>query len=518
MPPFCIDLVVTVKVGDRTTVYDALLRRRWPYALTTPGKVTLMGTPTYAIDGATTTKVPSRVNGKIYNLPPTSFLMPPPPDVDAPVDDEFSVYVEADLIHNLLHVFPREASAITVGGTAILRPQPTLANPMPAPVMIESHDNVLQGNVDLSSLEGEIEVDVGPGNVWTGSARTGIKPRRLVANLQRAFLLPTDIGEYKPLKPVGQPVEQPSPPTLPSVPPADEGSVTTATSPSPSPSASASPSDSGSPSDSDSPSEGGVTDGGSNENDLPPAPTPLPTPRPAPSPSPSPTGSGTASPAPTPQPSPFYALRTQDLTLNCPAPAEGENFTYPDSSRFRINMSCGNRWVDGRRVIFSSGYGIEMHNCILYIGGDLDLSSRESMSGETLKAPALRGVNATLIVDGTLILSNGSLDAAGVGMVIYCRRLVTAARGDYRGLIMVQEAAAICPAFPGAQLRIEGGIVCGGDSILLYASGPHGEEDPLVTRIRGVHLWSTELVYKPQYLKTLNRFGPLEIVSLRQVE
>lgn len=490
VPPFCIDLIIRVKIAGRTHHFQALLRRRWPYALTTPGKITLMGAPTYASDRATVTQVPSKVSGRVYHLPRLSFTMPPPPNLPAPFDDGSDVYVEAELIHNQLNVFPREIAAVTVGGAAELRPQPTLSDPSPAPVLIESSGNVLEGNVDVTTLSTENAVEAAGGNLWSGTARGEVRPRNLLANLQRAFVIPREVATYTSLLPPGPPVSAPHVPE----PPPDDGSGT------------------GFPTDGSSPPGGDNTPVDGNEEGSPPPPAPTPIPSPSASPNPS------ASPEPEPTPSPFYAIQDGDLRLDGPSPPEGETFVYPDTSCFRIDMSCGNRWVDGRKVLFSSGYGLEMHNCILYIAGNLDLSSRESAQGATLRAPALRGTNATLIVDGTLILNNGSLEAAGAGMVIYCRRLVTAAQGEYRGLIMVQKAAAICPAFPKARLRIEGGIVCGGESIRLYTSGPNDEEDLLTTWIQGLHLWSTEVVYKPQFLKTLNRFGPLELINLRQIE
>src|SRR6185436_8549078 len=129
-------------------------------------------------------------------------------------------------------------------------------------------------------------------------------------------------------------------------------------------------------------------------------------------------------------------------------------------------MSCGNRYIQGDpKNVFYTGAGIERHNCILFVDGNLDLSSTKPRAGGTAVIPALRGTNATIIVNGTLLLNNGSLSASKEGMVIYCRRLVTAAQGHYSGLIMVQKSAAICPAYPGAKIEIQGGVVCGGSFV-----------------------------------------------------
>jgi hypothetical protein len=218
-------------------------------------------------------------------------------------------------------------------------------------------------------------------------------------------------------------------------------------------------------------------------------------------------------------------------------------------------MDCGNRFTvkdsSGNQTLVMTGAGIELHDCILYVQGNLDLSST---AGHNSTLPTLRGTNATVIVDGTLIVSNGSVTGSTEGMVLMCRRLVSMAKGTYKGLIMVQKSAAFFPASPGDELDIQGGLVCGAGPMSIYGVRPdtgggggpvivgqgaggrapaspspgtalNGKDGPvpgatLTQRVtlQGLHLWSTHLQYDPRYLKTLNRFGPTYLMSLRPIE
>jgi hypothetical protein len=489
VPPFSIDLLIGATIGSRTVWYEALLRRRWPYVLCTPGKVTMMGSPTYAKDGRTTTVQPSRIVGNIFSLPNLDFVPPPPsPEpgdepYEPPADPSTDIFVDADLINNILELMPKERSSVNVGGTASLKPQIS-PGVYGMPVSITSTGNTLLGTVDISGSDTSSTVAVYPGNTDTGSVRHNVQPYNLAKNLQNAFQLP-DISSFKELQMQKPPPDAPPvPPAPPPVPPAPPPNAT-------------------------------------DPND--PEATPGPTDVPLPSPSPSPSGSPSASPEASPTPPPYYVLY-DDLVLNGP---ETPTFEYDESARYRIMMPAGNRYVmyKNPRKIYYTGAGIELHNAILYIDGDLDLSSTKPRDGDSAAViPALRGTNATVIVNGTLLLVNGSLSASEKGMVIFCRRLVSAAQGHYRGLIMVQKSAAICPAFPGAVMEIQGGIVCGGAPVSLYALDPNYDpripdmSDTIRVHLQGLHLWSTRLTYDPRYMKTLNRFGPLEVLTIRPLE
>jgi len=468
VPPFSIDLLIQTKIGSRATWYQATLRRRWPYVLCTPGRVTLMGAPTYARDRKTTTVVPSEVTGNIFNLPGVSFSPSPPPDASPPPppDTDQSIFVDVNLIDNLLGVLPPNTATVSVGGESSVKVLLSDGSYGPS-VRVTSIGNMLLGSVDVGAEDPNAGIDVYPGNRAVGSFRQDVKPFNLEKSLQRAFQLPS-YGNFRevPLQadpPGWRPEPVPGPESA-------EDPNSESTTPSPSPSPSEEPED--------------------------------------------------------PGPPPFFVLY-ENLVLSGPPPPEDESFNFDERGCYRISTPAGNRYIvnGNRRNIYYTGKGIELHDCMLYIAGNLDLSSTLPLAGGAATVPPLRGNNATLIVDGTLIVNNGSLSGSEDGMVIYCRRLVTAAQGTYHGLIMVQKSAAICPAFPGAKIEIQGGIVCGGDPVQLFALNPNfdpeaqgGGPEEVDVRLDGLHLWSTHLKYDARYLKTLNRLGPLTLLALRQIE
>jgi hypothetical protein len=491
VPPYSIDLLTGVHLNGRTTWYEVVLRRRWPYALCTTGRVTLMGAPTFLQNHKTVTVAPSAITGNIYNLTNADFSLP---DAQEPGP----VCVDSFLIHNLLGLLPDDHSIVNVGGTASLQMETSTGYPDPPvripPIQIVSAGNSLIGDVDVYANDPTATVEVYPQNTAVGSLRRNVQMKNIVANLQSAFHLPAT-GGYKELQmqapPPGSP--PPEPPVIPDPGPGPS------TGPGPSPGTGPDPSPGNGSGPGPSPGTGAGT---------------------GPSP-----GTGPV-PAPRPPPPPYYFL-FHDLVLQGSRPAgaadEQKSFDYDSTSRYKISMSGGNRFVlpGNRRQVFFTGAGIELHDCILYVQGNLDLSSTRPDPGQTTIPPALRGSNATIIVDGTLILNNGSLSASNEGMVVYCRRLISATQGQYRGLIMVEKSAAICPAYPGAVIDIQGGIVCGGAPVALSYfddSSPNPEAPSPGLFLQGLHLWSTRLTYDPKYLKTLNRFGPLTVLSLRQIE
>jgi len=123
------------------------------------------------------------------------------------------------------------------------------------------------------------------------------------------------------------------------------------------------------------------------------------------------------------------------------------------------------------------------------------------------------------------VVTNGSVDAKDQGMVIYCRRLVCQARGCYKGLLMIKKSAVFFPPKPGERLAIKGAVICG-DSPMVIQDPPHEEFDaegkPYLEQrrveVRGLRLWSTDLIYDPRYLKTVHPLGTFTLTHLQQVE
>lgn len=161
---------------------------------------------------------------------------------------------------------------------------------------------------------------------------------------------------------------------------------------------------------------------------------------------------------------------------------------------------------------------------------DVSLSVDGNLS---LQNYILRGSRATLIVDGTLTLDGGYLDAGDNGLVIFCRRLIMKSQGNFNGLIVAEKGAALYgagattpPAEPG--LHIKGGLLVGGTDLLVKGDPGMdtgaGSASAAITpginplQMRGLMLSSCNLEYAPQYLRGLNNFGNLEVLAteLRQ--
>lgn len=240
----------------------------------------------------------------------------------------------------------------------------------------------------------------------------------------------------------------------------------------------------------------------------------------------------------------YYLKRNLSLPLSESAVSGSTgDFNYAADRQFVIRGSAGNRYFVprvGRNGVEtrSTPCSLTLDNCLLYVDGNLDLSSTVDVSGTRIPAN-LVGINATLVVNGNLVLAGADIDAQERGMVIYAKRLVGEARGHYRGLIMVQRAMALFPpelprrnAPPSGgetrdveRLTVTGGIICGGqDTRLVLADDPTWDTrpgrpgSPPSRVIQGINLWSTTLEYDPQYLSTLHKFGPLKLMSLRSVQ
>ena len=131
--------------------------------------------------------------------------------------------------------------------------------------------------------------------------------------------------------------------------------------------------------------------------------------------------------------------------------------------------------------------GLELQSCTLHIAGDLDLGA------ENLGTPVqISGNDATIVVDGRLVISGGRIDAGDQGFVIYADHIVLKAGGSYKGLMVARQSITILPE-GGNPLVIDGGIMCAGAG--------------------GVLLKSIEVRHNPRYLKSVNGAGELMISS-----
>ena len=150
------------------------------------------------------------------------------------------------------------------------------------------------------------------------------------------------------------------------------------------------------------------------------------------------------------------------------------------------------------------------------------------------EVPTLRGSNATLIVEGSLIVDNGQLDAGGNGMVIFCRDFVIRAKGHYNGLIIAQNGGAFVGADPSAdpqeaisqgasELTIRGGVIVGGRNLTVAGPPPPVDDNGIPTqdlfpaiRLDSLAVLSTRIEYDPKYLRTVNQFGNFRLVALQR--
>jgi hypothetical protein len=223
-----------------------------------------------------------------------------------------------------------------------------------------------------------------------------------------------------------------------------------------------------------------------------------------------------------------FVLMNNDVVINGSAMS---GFEYPLNSRFELDGSMGNHFFTyddkgqkGYDTCPSNGkaHGLQLSNCLLYVDGDLELSSAVNSDDGTHVSPrpALTGDNVTLVVNGALTINNGVLQAGSTGMVIACRRLLLVAEGEFHGLILVSDTAVICPqttmsgGTPPAPLVIRGAIICGGWPVTL---GTVPGDDVLTVAAEGTALWSTDLEYDPKYLRTLNALGDYQLISVRRL-
>lgn len=241
---------------------------------------------------------------------------------------------------------------------------------------------------------------------------------------------------------------------------------------------------------------------------------------------------------------PFY-LMNQSLAIQDDLPADHErdpSAHYAIGTAFVLQGSMGNRYIprpltvtDDRKVRIRPSR-LMIKNSRLFVDGDLDLSGPLIDVGNNPQ-PLLIGSNATLVVRGTLTIDGGMLDAVDQGMVIYCRRLLMKASGDYRGLIVVRDSALFYPEMRSVtlgtgtvqqlkQFTIRGGMVIGGGPVQVYQEEDNLENGSIVQfpppqieprEFQGTGFFSLNLEYDPSYLQALHSYGQFQLYSLRRV-
>lgn len=485
VPPFGVSLVTTVRAGQRTLHYEAILQRRWPYALTINDTVTLMGTPIGETEdheadyfaGASTVMGPLFVTGVpiSHHRPSPAALLTEMPGlvVDPMTGGTYERPIAlVPLPVNLFESLETSQRALQPEARVEIGRGKKLYG---GAETIQSRGNKLLGRVDFSQasrtwwngLAGAEWVKLHPENEWKPQlTRTNIgTPEQLAALRDQIFVLPR-MNTGRPVPNLEGRPEQP---------------------------------------DSDRT---------------------------------------------------FFLMRKD---VNLVGSASG-NLEFGSGSRFYVPGSAGNRYCPMEKVEKGStqdeegekvrqvyrfwpqvqtGKSLSLQDCLLYVDGNLDLSSDEVYDPEEpTKYPQLRGNNASLIVNGTLILNNGLLNAGDRGMVIYCQRLVMQTRGHYRGLIVVEESALMYPFGdpPSGEptLRLEGALICGGwPFAVMEFQGNYASADPdegglgnpvevetdsvPVLSASGVRLWSTRIDYVPRYLKSIHQFGDFHLVALRRL-
>ena len=498
VPPYSVSLVMQTQTGSQRDAFEAIIQRRWPYVLTTPGPIREVGTFGSPISGlgglsggsfggalsgssgsawspdpvlvsslassgsamsSTTSStspasLTSAVNGGVYCL--NGNLTIPDPSIGQlnppPISNQL-----AKLLANLQP--PQAASNQLVVGGQISDGVQTL----------NSIDNSLQGNVDFCAPAGApAGVSVSASNQWTGSSRFSVWTNRDLTRLSKLLVMPGSTG-FTPI----------SPPEL--------------------------------------------------------------------------VEEGTANPANPAQTEPFLML-VNNLTLGSAGAVSGPLFSNP--TKILINESMGNLRLayhapgssgapllslDSPITTDYSGKTLELNNCNLYVNGDLVMGNPTALPGSGPGPITLKGSNATVIVNGTLCLSEASIDAQTQGMVILCRYLICQSTGYYRGLIMVQNGAIFYPREDPSltPLELHGAMVIGGTGSFPSQSDLNSEaqlsqqqlndsssglQQWLSERVSssgafvpGMTIWSSQLIYEPRYLPTLHGLGYSELLSLRRL-
>ena len=202
---------------------------------------------------------------------------------------------------------------------------------------------------------------------------------------------------------------------------------------------------------------------------------------------------------------------TQDVILTSHRERQGQPNTL---------YVAGGRALCRKSLEFQTRARLVLDDCSLGCEGNLSIAS----APDSPNVEVLKGANATLLVQGTLRVDGGRLDAGGNGMVIMARQFFLRANGQYNGLLVAQEGGAFFGQQGGSQpgLTIHGGVLIGSNHARLRF--PHQVRDPEGSLVeipappdlllREFSVAGTTIEYSPRYLRGLNQFGGLHLQAL----
>jgi hypothetical protein len=126
-----------------------------------------------------------------------------------------------------------------------------------------------------------------------------------------------------------------------------------------------------------------------------------------------------------------------------------------------------------------------------------------------LEIASILGDNALMQVEGNLFMRAGKLSAGqDIGAVIYCNNFYCGSNGDFKGVIMVKQSMKIgAPMNAGTTLHVKGGVAIKGDD-------PPPPVPPATSGIfdhGGLVATGFTIIYDPYFMRFLNRFGQFKI-------
>ncbi|MCA9775611.1 MAG: hypothetical protein KC800_02810 [Candidatus Eremiobacteraeota bacterium] len=175
-----------------------------------------------------------------------------------------------------------------------------------------------------------------------------------------------------------------------------------------------------------------------------------------------------------------------------------------------ISGSISNRQVlwdkeKQRLYVRESNAGLDLQGTTLRVDGDLNLGASAfepvDRDGDGIKENPIQisGAGATLIVDGQLVLGNANINAGDQAFVIYARDIVIKAGGHFKGLLIASRSISILSQ-DEQPLYIEGGMACADEEL---GGG---------ITIRGAHV-----KHEPRFLKGINGAGDFYLASWRKI-
>jgi hypothetical protein len=125
----------------------------------------------------------------------------------------------------------------------------------------------------------------------------------------------------------------------------------------------------------------------------------------------------------------------------------------------------------------------------------------------------IQGENALIQCEGGLMMRTGSISSGGaVGMVVYCDNFYCGGGGIFNGILIAQKAMKIGSGNNGApKFQVRGGMLVRGDP-----------QDPgqlhSVFKTDGCVIQGAQITYDPAYMRGLNRFGRLRIACWKELD